>query len=93
MGIKKYVTGDIYRVQSNEAVVYASCGHVTLIRNCPTIFGRRTVYVRGVADTFFTIPAVCQFRKRAIFGYLTCYDGNYQFHPYRESNSVFPFAH
>lgn len=43
---------------------------LALIRNCPTPFGPRTVYVKGEADTYFTIPAKCRVRKTIYHGYL-----------------------
>jgi hypothetical protein len=64
---------------------------LALVRNCPTPFGPRTVYVAGEPDTFFSQPAVCEFRKRRIVGYLTCEDGEWIFNAYRNGpESVFP---
>ena len=57
---------------------------LSLIRNCPTPFGPRTVYIRGEADTFFSIPAACTVKGKTIKGWLGCEEGNWVFHPYKE---------
>ena len=36
---------------------------------------RRTVYVTGEADTYFSIPAVCKLGGKRITGYVTSDDG------------------
>jgi hypothetical protein len=53
---------------------------LALIRNCPTPYGARTVYVQGEADTFFTIPAACRVKGKDVRGFLTCEDGQWEFH-------------
>lgn len=93
MGLQKYradVAGD---VDAGGAVPWY-CNWMggptlSLIRSCPTPFGPRTVYVRGEADSYFTIPAACQFRGRTIQGYLTYADSGYSFHAHR-FDSVYP---
>ena len=64
---------------------------LALIRNCPTPFGPRTVYIQGEPDTFFSVPAACTFRKRTIHGYVTCEDGQWTFHANRYGKGcIFP---
>lgn len=41
---------------------------------------RRTVYARGEADTFFSIPAVCMLYGCRVKGYITSEEGNLVFH-------------
>lgn len=53
---------------------------IALIRNCPTPFGPRTVYIKGEADTFFSLPAKCRVGKVTYHGYVTCQDGMWEFH-------------
>jgi hypothetical protein len=66
---------------------------LALIRNCPSVInhksprgdyaediGPRSVYIRGEADTFFTQPAVCRYKGKDMRGYVTCTDGNWEFH-------------
>ncbi len=40
---------------------------------------RRTVYITGEADTYFSIPAVCKLARKRIRGYLTSEDNNLVF--------------
>ncbi len=41
---------------------------------------RRTVYVTGEADTWFSMPAICSLAGCRVRGYVTCDDsGNYVF--------------
>ncbi len=69
---------------ANGAVAWRACWiggpSLALIRNCPTPFGPRTVYVQGEPDTFFTVPAACRVKGKNVKGYLTCEDGNWVFH-------------
>lgn len=89
MGLKKYRDDQAGKTCENGSVpwfaVWGWGPSLSLVRHCPTPFGPRTVYVRGEADTFFTIPAACEFRKRRIIGYLTSDEKGYTFHPYRSS--------
>jgi hypothetical protein len=48
---------------------------LALVRNCPTMFGPRTVYATGEADTYFSLPAACTVRGRWVRGFLTFDDG------------------
>lgn len=59
-------------------------GPFAKVKNCPIgeTGERRTVYATGYADTYFSIPARCEFRGRTIRGYLTQDDGNVVFRPY-----------
>jgi hypothetical protein len=47
----------------------------------------RTVYVRGEADTAFSIPAACVYKRKTITGYLTSTEGEYVF---RAHDACFP---
>jgi len=58
---------------------------ISKLEECPTPFGRRTVYVTGEADTFFTIPASCRFKGKTVSGFLTCKDRAWEFHAYTRS--------
>ena len=94
MGLQKYRADTRGKEQVNGAIPwFTRWGFgptLALVRNCPTPFGARTVYVRGNADTFFSIPAACEFRKRVITGYLTTDDnGEYIFRAYTY-DSVYP---
>lgn len=51
-----------------------------LIRQCPTPFGPRTVYITGEPDTFFSIPAVCTVRRKRVVGYVTRDEHGWNFH-------------
>ena len=62
------------------------------IKECPTRFGPRMVYMRGEADTAFSVPAACTFRGRVIRGYMFSDDGVLKFRPYRGVNSVYPWV-
>lgn len=94
MGLYKYRANKADEPDANGAVAWRTdwIGGPTLalIRNCPTPFGPRTVYSQGEPDTFFTIPAACEYRGRAMKGFLTCKDGNWEFHAYRDAASVYP---
>lgn len=82
MGLQRYRADSAGPIQKNGSVAWYAdwIGGPTLalIRNCP-IENRnlppRTVYIRGEADTFFSIPAVCSYRGKRITGYCCC-DGN-----------------
>lgn len=58
---------------------------VTLCPSRRNIIPPRTVYVTGEPDTWFSHPAATRYRGRTIRGYLTTQDGNWVFHPYRDS--------
>lgn len=95
MGLQKYRADERGEVCGNGARPYycrwMGGPTLALIRDCPTPFGSRTVYTQGEPDTFFSIPAATEFRKRRILGFVTCTDGNWEFHPYRGgSNTVYP---
>ncbi len=84
MGLQKYRADVAGEKQINGAIPYYSnwMGGPTLalIRNCPTNMGPRTVYIRGEADTWFSIPAACRYKGKTITGYITTNDaGEYEF--------------
>jgi hypothetical protein len=81
--LQKYRADEIGKTDDNGAIpCYARwMGGPTLalVRNCPTPFGPRTVYVSGEPDTYFSIPAVCKVRGMRITGYITSDDKGYVF--------------
>lgn len=82
MGLQKYRADMADPPDPNGAVAWWTkwMGGPTLalIRQCPTPYGPRTVYVRGEPDT--SIPAACRVGKRTVRGYLTCEDRAWKFH-------------
>jgi hypothetical protein len=94
MGLQKYRADMIGDPAPNGAVpCYARwMGGPTLavVRNCPikyTCLPNRTVYTRGEPDTWFSIPAACQYRGRTIKGYITTDDDTgYYFVPLNGQN-------
>ena len=87
MGLQKYRADEVGETQSNGATpVYTRwMGGPTLalVRKCPihnSTLAPRTVYVRGEANTWFSIPAACKVGKHTLTGYLTTDDdGCYHF--------------
>lgn len=84
--LQKYRADEAGVKDSNGAVPYYTnwMGGPTLslIRNCPTPFGPRTVYIRGEPDTFFSVPAACKYKGKAVYGWLECKDNKWLFHEY-----------
>ncbi len=95
MGLQKYRAdfAEPFDLPNGSKAWYASWmgGHtLSLVRNCATPFGARTVYMRGEPDTFFSIPAACTFRGRTIKGYVTCdSETGWEFHPERKARAKF----
>jgi hypothetical protein len=86
MGVQKYRFDKIGEPAANGAVpLYTEwMGGPSLagIRNCPCgDYGARTAYVTGEADTWFSVPAAIQVKRKRITGWIGCEDGNWQFHP------------
>jgi hypothetical protein len=98
MGLQKYRVDEIEGADENGAIRcytrWIGGPTLALVRNCPTPFGPRTVYVRDEPDTYFSIPAACQYRGRTITGWLDCEDGAWTFHPHRGPyiETVYPFG-
>lgn len=84
MGLQKYRADVADAPDANGAIAYHTnwMGGPTLalIRNCPTPFGPRTVYIRSEPDTYFSIPAACKVKGKAVRGYVTHTDGAWSFH-------------
>jgi hypothetical protein len=84
--MQKY-RADKSETQDDGAIVWRAewMGGRTLakIENCRliTIAGdmRRTVYLTGEPDTYFSIPAVCKIQGARVTGYVTSDDGNLVF--------------
>jgi len=76
--MQKY-RADKYKVQDDNAVLYYSDWQfgptLAKIHNChlESLQGdmRRTVYITGEADTWFSIPAVCKIAGCRVKGYVT----------------------
>lgn len=83
MGARKFRPDVSAPADANGAVAYHTkwMGGPTLaeVRNCPTPFGPRIVYASDHPDTYFSIPARCEYRKRTWHGYLYVEDGNWYF--------------
>lgn len=96
MALQKYRADYSVEPDKNGAVAYYTkwIGGPTLalIRNCPTPFGPRTVYIRNTPDTYFTQPAACKFRNRIIKGFIFFEDGNVFFSANRYGDTVYPLA-
>lgn len=93
MGLQKYRADKAGEKQTNGAIPWYTnwMGGPTLalIRNCPTEHGPRTVYIRGEADTWFSIPAAHYLKVRGktttITGYITTNDDKeYVFRAHKE---------
>lgn len=81
MGLQKYRADQSGPKQANGGVPHHTnwmCGPtLALISHCPiqnADLTPRTVYVRGEADTFFSIPAACRYKGRTVTGYITTDD-------------------
>lgn len=76
MGLQKYRFDETGPVEINGSIpLYSNwMGGRPLagVRNCPCSDGiARTVYVRGEADTWFSIPAQCSIKGKRVTGYLS----------------------
>lgn len=86
MGLQKYRADEPGEKQTNGATPFYTkwMGGPTLalVRECPIenrAIAPRTVYIRGEADTMFSLPAACRFKGKTITGYVTCNDREYVF--------------
>lgn len=93
MGLQKYRADRAGEKQSDGAVPYYTqwMGGPTLalIRNCRITnmdLSPRTVYVRGEADTMFSIPAACRAKGKTIHGYIMVENNEYCFRAYPSDN-------
>ena len=96
MGLQKYRADKAGEKQVNGAVPFYTHWiggpSLALIRNCPIenvpgeAVGPRTVYVRDMADTMFSIPAACVVKGKTIRGYIGARldSGEYYFRAYNE---------
>jgi len=53
------------------------------VKNCPTEFGPRMVYITGEPDTFFSIPASCKYKGKTYKGFVTSDETGLVFHVYK----------
>ncbi len=76
MGLQKYRADVADQPDANGAVMWRSVWmggrSPALIRNCPTPYGARTVYITAEPDTFFSIPAACRVGRKTVRGFVTC---------------------
>lgn len=81
MGLQKYRADKAGDKQTNGGTPWychwMGGPTLALVRNCKienASIGPRTVYIRGEADTFFSIPAACTYKGKTITGYVTTDD-------------------
>lgn len=90
MGLQKYRADESGGKDANGAEPFYARWmggpSLALIRNCPTPFGPRTVYVQDEPDTFFTIPAAVRVKGKNVRGYLTCEDSKWEFHASKQGS-------
>ncbi len=83
MGLQKFRADEMDAPDANGAVkCYARWmggPSLSVIRNCPTMAGPRTVYIQGEPDTFFSQPAACRVQGKDYRGWITMEDGNIYF--------------
>lgn len=88
MGLQKFRADVAGNKQSDGSVPWFCnwMGGPTLamLKDCPTPWGKRIVYVRGEPDIFFSIPAACEVKRvgwrKIIKGFLTINErGEYVF--------------
>lgn len=93
MGLQKYRADKAGKVQTDGATPWFTqwMGGPTLalIRNAPTEWGPRVVYLTGEADTFFSIPAAVTVKGHVVRGFVTTEDrdgvAEYVFRPHTEA--------
>lgn len=93
MGLQKYRADKAGEKQQNGGTPYYThwMGGPTLalVRDCKIVnaeIGPRTVYVRGVHDTFFSMPAACRVHGKTITGWIGVDDNQeYVFHVHTEA--------
>ncbi len=87
MGLQRYRADEPHDPYSDGAVPWYTRWiggpSLALIRNCKTPMGRRTVYITGEPDTFFSQPAAIKFKGRDVRGWIGFEDGVPEFHPGR----------
>lgn len=84
MGLQKYRADKAGEIQPNGAQPYYTQWmggpSLALIRNCPVAGATpRTVYIRGEADTFYSVPAAARIDGRDVKGFITCDENGYSF--------------
>jgi hypothetical protein len=89
VGLQKYRADEPGEPYKNGGVPWYSRWiggpSLALIRNCATPFGPRTVYVTKEADTYFSLPAACKFKGRAVRGFVMYENESMVFVPYRNT--------
>ncbi len=97
MGLQKYRADEQGPTQSDGAIPFYTrwMGGPTLalIRNCRienyAVIAPRTVYIRGEADTWFSLPAACTYRGKTVTGYVTSVDSSGEY-VFRAHNGQLP---
>lgn len=84
MGLKKYRFDEVGAPQANGAIpIYSRwMGGTPLagVKDCPCPDGvRRTAYVQGEPDTYFSQPAAVSIKGKRINGYLSMSDTGLEF--------------
>ena len=86
MGLQKYRADEVYETDRNGTRMWVTRWmggpSYSKLENCPTPFGRRTVYITGEADTWFSLPAACTFKGKTVRGYVTRTDEAWEFRAY-----------
>jgi len=90
MGLQKYRADFPGTTQVNGAIPYYTRWmggpSLAIIKKCPIRgldISPRTVYVSGMADTWFTQPAACKYKRKTIKGMIVCdTNGEYEFHAF-----------
>lgn len=83
MSLRKYRADIAGETQSDGSVPWFAKwiggNTLALIRKCQTPNGTRTVYATSHPDTFFSIPAAYEFKKKRYTGFITVKDKEYVF--------------
>lgn len=84
MGLQKFRADEADEPTPNGSVMWRTKWiggpSPALIRNCPTPFGPRTVYITGEADTYFSLPAACKVKGKTVRGWVSVSEQGWEFH-------------
>jgi hypothetical protein len=87
MALQKYHADKPGKTQTNSATPWFSNWmdgpSLALLRNClvqnrPHI-SPRTIYITGMPDTYFSIPAACKYKGKTVLGYVGMEDNEFYF--------------
>jgi hypothetical protein len=97
MGLQKYRADKAGEKQKNGAIPFfvhwMGGPSLSLIRNCPVendpSISPRTVYIKGEADTYFSVPAAIKLKGKKMTGYVSSNsEGEYIFRRHMERGNV-----